>query len=199
RLMQIPLFAPRRDVPPNTRPAHARGREVAALLLWIGAVFVALGLASLDSGDWVGPVGTSCARGLVSCVGVIAWALPVELVLLGIPFVRGKDSLITPARIAGDLLMAVLAAALVQVGHGPGGLVGELFGELMRSLFSTIGSFLVGFASIGLVLIARASFSFIALMRFLGRTSSTVGEKTKSGAQRALEAWRAARELELQE
>src|SRR5581483_1434779 len=60
-------------------------------------------------------------------------------------------------------------------------------------------SFLVGFASIGLVLIARASFSFIALMRFLGRTSSTVGEKTKSGAQRALEAWRAARELELQE
>jgi S-DNA-T family DNA segregation ATPase FtsK/SpoIIIE len=200
--MQIPLFAPRRsdrDMPSNTRPAHARGREIAALLLWIGAVFLALGLASLDAGDWVGPVGAGCARALEGGFGKIAWALPVELVLLGIPFVRGKDSLITPARLAGDLLMAVLAAALFQVGHGPGGLVGELFGELMRSLFSTIGSFLVGFASIGLVLIARASFSFIALMRFVGRTSSRFGDKTKEGVQHALEAWRAARELELQE
>src|SRR5258708_4820629 len=95
--------------------------------------------------------------------------------------------------------MGVLAAALVQVGRGQSGLVGELFGELMRSLFSTIGSFLVGFASIGLVLIARASFSFIALMRFVGRFSTKVGGGAKNGAQRALEGWRAAREIELEE
>src|SRR2546423_1510877 len=79
--MQIPLFAPRRDVPANTRPAHARGREIAALLLWIGALFLGLGLASLDGGDWVGPVGTAFAHGLVSCVGVIAWALPGQRAL----------------------------------------------------------------------------------------------------------------------
>ena len=48
-------------------------------------------------------------------------------------------------------------------------MVGELFGEIARSLFSTVGSFLVGFALVGLILIGRASFSFIALMRAIAR------------------------------
>ncbi len=209
--MGLPLFAPRRppvdgaptQLPPNTRlptvvgqgaAAYPRGREVAALLLWTGAVFLALALASY-SGDpgalpvdaanrappganWVGSVGELSARGLVSLVGIVAWSVPFELVLLGIPFVRGKKSLITPARISGDLLIVLLATALVQVGwpektafghHTASGAVGELFGELARALFSTVGSFLVGFAALGLILIARASFSFIALVRAIGR------------------------------
>src|SRR5262249_29694690 len=128
--------------------------------------------------DWVGPVGAACARAIVSLIGVIGWVIPLELVLLGFPFVRGKKSLVTPARLAGDLLLVVIAAALVQVvwkdalafGRQPAaGLVGETFGELARSLFSTIGSFLVGFACLGLLLIARASFSFIAMMHAIGR------------------------------
>jgi S-DNA-T family DNA segregation ATPase FtsK/SpoIIIE len=186
---------------------------VAALLLWLGALFLALGLASFESGpglpstggDWVGPVGAAVARALVAAVGFVAWAVPAELVLLGIPFVRGKPSLVTPARVAGDFLIGLLAAALVQVGwpgrHAFGaytasGAVGELFGELMRSLFSTMGSFLVGFALLGLILIARASFSFIALMRWLARLGVTGAAKTASATRTVADAWRTARELE---
>ena len=33
-----------------------------------------------------------------------------------------------------------------------GGTFGELFGEVLRSLFSTVGSYLVGFALLGLIL-----------------------------------------------
>src|SRR6185312_15712366 len=159
------LFLPRppeNEAPANVKvrivgsgAAHARGREAIALVLWMSAAFLTLALASYGAGsNWVGPVGEACGGALVWLVGVVAWAIPIELVLLGIPFVRHRDSLATPARLAGDLLMAILAAALVQVGwagatafqgHLAAGAVGELFGEVARSLFSTIGSFLVGF------------------------------------------------------
>ncbi|MCH2109360.1 MAG: DNA translocase FtsK, partial [Polyangiaceae bacterium] len=73
-------------------------------------------------------------------------------------------------RFASDLLLLVLSASLLQVafpgwtlfGRLPaGGNVGLFFGELLRGLFSTPGSFLVGLTVIGLLLIGRASFSFI--------------------------------------
>jgi len=185
--------------------AYGRGREVAALVLWTLAAFLALAVASYPAPNWVGPVGELCAHGLVSLVGVVAWALPLELLLLGIPFVRSKESAATPGRVAGDLLMAVVAAALVQVGWpgqtafggmASGGLVGELFGELARSLFSTAGSFLVGFACLGLVLIGRAAFSFIAFARLLARVATAVASWVAGATRAVREAWSQARALE---
>jgi S-DNA-T family DNA segregation ATPase FtsK/SpoIIIE len=155
--------------------------------------------------DWVGPVGQACARSLVTLLGWVAYAIPLEVLLLAIPFVVGKPNAATPARLAGDVLLAVVAAALIQVGwpsqlafghHSAAGLVGELFGELGRSLFSTIGSFLVGFACLGLILIARAAFSFILLVRAIGRWSAKGALGTAAGAKTVAEAWKTARELE---
>ena len=231
-----PVFAPRRASssflapPPNTRlpnvlgvqpQTFARGREVAALLLWTFAVFLSLALASY-AGDpsappitdgppqilgenWVGPVGAAVAKAFVTLVGVAAWVVPIEALLLGIPYVRGRKTNATPARLAGDLLMVVIGAALVQVGgpgnmafghHPAGGMIGELFGELARSLFSTVGSFLVGFALLGLILIGRATFSFIALVRWVGRLGTVSAEKTAIGARSVAGAWAKARELD---
>jgi S-DNA-T family DNA segregation ATPase FtsK/SpoIIIE len=127
------------------------------------------------------------------------------MILIGIPLVRGRPNVATPSRLSGDILMAIIASALVQVEwpareafghHGASGLVGELFGELARSLFSTVGSFLVGFASLGLILIARAAFSFIALMQALGRWSAKGAVGTATGAKTLADAWKTARELE---
>jgi S-DNA-T family DNA segregation ATPase FtsK/SpoIIIE len=212
---------------------YTRGREVAALLLWTVAVFLVLALASyagdpavalladasvppipgdtlpaviaIRGENWVGPVGESCARALVSLIGVIAWSIPLEFALLGVPFVRGRKSLITPARLAGDFLIVVLAAALVQVGgpgklafghHAASGAVGELFGELARSLFSTVGSFLVGFACLGLILIARATFSFIALMHAIAGGFVRAWLWTTGGVRSVAVAWNKARQIE---
>ncbi|HEX8796304.1 MAG TPA: DNA translocase FtsK [Polyangiaceae bacterium] len=185
--------------------AYGRAREVAALAAWTLAVFLALALASYPEANWVGPVGELCARGLVSLVGVVAWTLPVELVLLGIPLVRGKESAATPGRVAGDLLIVVVSAALVQVGWPgktafggaeAGGLVGELFGEVARSLFSTAGSFLVGFACLGLILIGRAAFSFIAFARLVARMATRAWAWTTDATRAVREAWAQARALE---
>ncbi len=233
-----PVFAPRHrasgpallSAPANTRmpsvlgtqpQTFARGREIAALLLWTFAVFLCLGLGSYagDPGvavvtdgppavigeNWVGPVGAAVARAFVTLVGVAAWVVPIEALLLGIPYVRGRKTNATPARLAGDLLMVVIGAALVQVGgsgkmafghHPAGGMIGELFGELARSLFSTIGSFLVGFSLLGLILISRAHFSFIALVKWVGRLGSVSAEKTATGARSVAGAWAKARELD---
>ena len=229
--MTTPPFAPMatrrallegtREAPPANLRTHgpkARGREVAALLLGTLGIFLVLALASyrgsppgadsnpaIQGADWVGPVGQACARGLVLLVGWVAWAVPVELLLLSIPFVTGKPNAATPARLAGDILLVVVGAALIQVGgpaqlafgrHSASGLVGELFGELGRSLFSTIGSFLVGFACLGLILIARAAFSFILLVRAIGRWSAKGALGTAAGAKTVADAWKTARELE---
>ncbi len=234
--MTLPLFAPRPTsadpsrLAPNTRTpsvlgrgaaAYGRTREVAALVLWTLALFLALALASYQgdsSGvvvspgtgghagqDWVGPVGALCARGLVTLVGVVAWALPLELFVLGIPLVRGKESAATPGRFAGDLLLAIVTAALVQVGspgrtafgsHPAAGAVGELFGEVGRSLFSTAGSFLVGFACLGLILIGRAAFSFIALARLVARLAKGMAEHAVGLWTAVRTAWREARAIE---
>jgi S-DNA-T family DNA segregation ATPase FtsK/SpoIIIE len=232
--MAFSVFAPRPTsgepprVPANTRTpsvlgrgaaAYGRKHEVAALLLWTLALFLVLALATYrgdPSGstqvpptpagpDIVGPVGEAVARALVSLLGVVGWTLPLELCLLGIPLVRGRPSPLTPGRVAGDLLIVVVTAALVQVGgpghvafgtHPAGGLVGELFGELGRSLFSTAGSFLVGFACLGLILIGRAAFSFIALARLTARAAARLGAWMVAAARAVARAWAEARELE---
>ncbi len=213
---------------PNTRVPTVLGRgagaygpyrEAAALVLWALALFLVLALASYrgdpaglgataptpPGGDWVGPVGSFCASALVSLVGVAAWGLPLELIILGVPFVRGKPTAATPGRVAGDLLLAVLTAALVQVGspgrlafgtHSAAGIVGELFGELARSLFSTAGSFLVGFSCLGLILIGRAAFSFIALTRLLARVGTDAATRTTAATHAVAGAWSQARALE---
>src|SRR5260370_23762306 len=107
--------------------AYSRAREVAALGLWTAALFLALALASYRGDgagtalstptpagpDWVGPVGALCARGLVLLVGVVAWGLPLELFLLGVPPGRGKPSPITPGRISRSLWMAGLTAPVI--------------------------------------------------------------------------------------
>jgi S-DNA-T family DNA segregation ATPase FtsK/SpoIIIE len=185
--------------------AYGRTREVAALVVWTLAIFLGLALASYPQPNWVGPVGEVFAGWLASLVGLVAWALPLELFLLGIPLVRGKESAATPGRIAGDLLIAVVAAALVEVGspgrtafgtQPSGGLIGELFGELARSLFSTAGSFLVGFACLGLILIGRATFSFIALARLVARLATQLAAWVAGVSQALGDAWKQARALD---
>src|ERR1041385_6432313 len=192
--MSVHLFTPRRpssagaaalggridgDDPPGSVLSGAKSREAASLLLAVAAVYLALALAGvhIDPNDaavtgngWVGPVGASIGGILARGFGLIAWLAPVELVLVAMPLFR-KQRLTAPSlRIAGDLVAAVMLAALLHVaapdllvfGRLPsGGNVGVFFGELMQALFSAVGSFLVGGTIVGLILIGRSQFSFI--------------------------------------
>jgi DNA segregation ATPase FtsK/SpoIIIE, S-DNA-T family len=165
--------------PTSRRLERTRGAEAWALILFAAATFLTLALSTarfhpedptVHGADWMGAVGGSLARVLIEGFGAAAWWVPVELFLIGAPLLRGRRPELVGLRVAGDLLVLVLVASLLQVavpgwlvfGHGlAGGNVGLFFGELMRGLFSAPGSFLVGSTAIGLIFIGRSSFSFI--------------------------------------
>ncbi len=223
--MGVRLFSPRPATLPSTDssarsepgPSYGRFREAAALLLFAGAAFLLLALlsfrmdpddAAVHGSDWVGAAGAAAARLLVQGFGVVAWLSPLELGLIGRPLIRGRLPENLGLRVAGDLVVAIILAALAQValpdavsfGHAPfAGNVGLLFGEMMREAFSTAGSFLVGPTAVGLILIGRSSFSFIAfshrVMALLTRLSAALTEL----AARLRGAWREARALRRKE
>ena len=187
--------------------------ETAALLLFTGAAFLFLALVTarvdpldpaVHGSNWVGPVGGNVAALLIQGFGLVAWLLPLEIALCGAPLFRGQWPHALGLRVAGDLVVAIVLSALVQValpeaivfGNAPAaGNVGLLFGELMREAFSTLGSFLVALTIVGLILIGRASFSFIAgcqraleLLRLLALRLEALFKRTTS-------AWSEARKL----
>ncbi len=161
------------------RPTRTRGAEAWALILFAGSTFLTLALATaryhaddptVSGSDWMGAAGAFVAGILIRGFGAAAWWIPMELLFIGAPLLRGKRPDVVGLRLAGDLLILVLTASLLQVAMPEwevfgqarsGGNVGLFFGELMRGLFSAPGSFLVGLTGIGLILIGRSSFSFI--------------------------------------
>src|SRR5690349_12092882 len=84
---------------PGGQGFHGRLAEAAALLLFFGAAFLALALASYSvdpfdptqhGSDLAGATGALIAGFLVQGFGVVAWLLPVDLALLGAPLFRGR-------------------------------------------------------------------------------------------------------------
>jgi S-DNA-T family DNA segregation ATPase FtsK/SpoIIIE len=179
--MGVRLFSPRVGQGGGDRsPSSSRslGREAAALCLLMVALYLALALASLELGpdgsivpdhNWMGPVGAGIARLLAGGFGVVAWLVPIESVLMATPLLRQRPMQPLGVRLAGDLLLGIIIASLIQVALPDtsyealpvGGNVGSLFGGLMKDLFSEWGSFLVGITAAALLLIARSAFSFI--------------------------------------
>jgi DNA segregation ATPase FtsK/SpoIIIE, S-DNA-T family len=184
-------------------------------LLLATAVYLALALASLappaagledPDGNWVGPVGAWLAQAFVTSFGAAAWLLPLELVLMAAPAFRDERprAATLGSRLAGDLVLWILLASLLHVAlpdslyqeRGPfGGNVGLFFGEILRALFSTLGSFLVGGTAVALLLIARSTFSFI---EWCDRAAVALRRLRRVALQwlaRVARAWREARRL----
>jgi len=187
--------------------------ETAALLLFTGAAFLFFALAtarvdpldiSVHGSNWMGPVGASVAAALIQGFGLVAWLLPLEIALCGAPLFRGQRPHALGLRVAGDLVVAIVLSALVQVaapeavvfGNAPAaGNVGLLFGELMREAFSTLGSFLVALTIVGLILIGRASFSFIAGCQRALELARLLALRLEALLRRTTGAWTEARKL----
>jgi DNA segregation ATPase FtsK/SpoIIIE-like protein len=223
--MGVRLFSPRNalEAESSLQPAghdgssgprfHGRLLEAAALLLFFGAAFLALSLCSyrldpfdpsVHGADLAGATGAAIAAVLVQGFGVVAWLLPLDLALLGAPLFRGRAPQSLGYRVAADVLVGVILAALVQVAApeltafgavAAAGNVGMLFGELSRQAFSTLGSFLVGLTCVGLILIGRSSFSFIVWCQRSSDGLALLVRRVGAYLARAFAAWAEARAL----
>ncbi len=198
----------------GAKAAHSYAREAAALLLLASALYVTLALASFRGdpmrievvgADWVGPVGAAFAGVLVQTVGVCAWLVPLDLALFAGPLLQGKPAKVTLVRVSGDLVVLVVVAALLHVAFPAsvafgamalGGAAGELFGEVMRALFSTLGSYIVGLTVVSLILIGRAAFSIIDWAQRAERRARSLRERGEGGLRAIVGAWDQARELD---
>ena len=97
--MGVRLFSPRigATAGATTRRAGSRvGQEAAAVVLVAAACYLALALGSLEQiegqdGNWVGPVGAWLASLLAGAFGIVAWLLPLELVLIAAPLIRHRE------------------------------------------------------------------------------------------------------------
>ena len=181
--------------------------------MFAGSLFLSLALASyrvdpsdpsLSGSNWAGAAGAALAAILVQGFGIVAWLVPLDLAFFAAPLFKGRRAEAVGLRIAGDLLVAIVLSALVQVAAPDAiafraapaaGNVGMLFGELMRELFSTVGSFLVGPTLVALILIGRASFSFIDWSRRTLAWLERLLARAVSGLSRVTCAWREARAL----
>ncbi|WP_437778509.1 DNA translocase FtsK 4TM domain-containing protein [Sorangium sp. So ce1097] len=199
---------------PAAPRGHSYARDATALVLLVSALYSALALASfradplrpeLSGEDWVGPVGAALAGASVEAVGVIAWFVPLELALLAMPLLGAKRSIASLFRLSGDIVVVVVLAALAHVafpqavafGAMPlGGAVGELFGEVLRALFSNIGSYIIGLTVVALILMGRATFSFIELAHRAEQLAIAIAARVAGWARALFGAWAAARDLE---
>ncbi|WP_437588770.1 DNA translocase FtsK 4TM domain-containing protein [Sorangium sp. So ce1000] len=201
---------------PAAPPAHGYARDAAALVLLVSALYSALALASfradplrpeVSGDDWVGPVGAALAGASIEAIGVIAWFVPLELALLAMPLLGAKRSIASLFRLSGDIVVVIVLAALAHVafpravafGAMPiGGAVGELFGEVLRALFSNIGSYIIGLTIVALILMGRATFSFIELAHRAEQLAIAIAARVAGWARALFGAWAAARDMERQ-
>ncbi len=224
-MQNAPLFTPQRlrneslrkgdneNLRKTDGPPPSRKREVLALGFATMAILAALSLASYRQGanheavgeNWIGPVGEFVASCLVQLFGVMAWAIPFEAFLLSFPFIFRSHESPKLVKHAGDVLVVFVLAALIHVAHPTAhsfgeapiaGVLGEVFGELSRSLFSTIGSYVVGLSLLGFLFIMRARFSFVRLVTRVSEVGAKGAVGTAKGAREVKEAWQKARDIE---
>ncbi|MEM1415610.1 MAG: DNA translocase FtsK 4TM domain-containing protein, partial [Myxococcota bacterium] len=154
-----------------------RRREVAGIVAGAATALLALALFSYDarSGEnLVGPVGIGLAGAFVGAFGVAAWVLPVELGLTALRFFRGRTTPLGVATAASTLVLVLVGCALVHLllpetrvhgDHLPGGALGEVVGELLRSMLGLVGAAIVCITILLVTLVLRLPMSLASAGR----------------------------------
>ena len=188
-----------------------RRHEVLGILSGAATVLLGLSLFSYDARggeNWIGPVGESVAGIAASAFGAAAWVIPFELTLLTIRLFQRRRSPVGLAHLASTLVIVLVGCAMVHLampgqevlgGHLPGGMFGEVLGEVLRSLLGLVGAFVVGAAVILVTMVLRTSFSIVGAARTVLGGAVAGGRAAREWTSSVWEAWQEAREIERRE
>ncbi|MCA9579528.1 MAG: DNA translocase FtsK 4TM domain-containing protein, partial [Myxococcales bacterium] len=196
---------------PAVDPGLGRRHEVLGIFAATWALLMGLSLWSYDAagGDnLVGPVGTGICSALATAFGVAACLLPIELGLAARRLFSGRRGLLGAATIASTLVIVFIGCALLHLampdeqvfgGHLPGGRIGEVLGEVLRSLFGLAGAVVLGFAILLITLVLRTPVSVVDAARIAAGASTRAFVRVRDGLTAVAEAWREAKALEAAE
>ena len=146
-----------------------RRYEVLGIVALACTLLVALSLFSYGaeaSHNWIGAVGHGLANALTMAFGLAAWVVPFELATFTFRLFAHRPSPLGWANWAAMVVLLLVGCALVHLGlpevrvfegQLPGGLLGEVLGELLRSLFGLVGAFVVGTAILLTTLVLRTT------------------------------------------
>ena len=137
---------------------------------------VALSGAAAESGETanlIGPVGAHFADLLLTLLGMGAFLLSLTLGLTGLAMLFNRSLELGLRDVLGYLLFLPASSSLLQLcftgqrflDHLPGGLLGELLGEVARSLLGTVGASLLGWTLVLISLMVVTRLSLAALLR----------------------------------
>ena len=188
-----------------------RRQDVLAILALTATVLLTLALVSYDArngaANLVGPVGHRFARALMLAFGLVAWFLPLEGGLLTWRLFRRRSAMLGVATMASTLVLVVMGAALGHLliepkaiwGASPGGAVGELLGEVLRSLIGFYGTVIIGFAILGTAVILRTPWTLEEAVQACARLGHAAWAKVRDLFVALREAWAEAREIHEEE
>jgi S-DNA-T family DNA segregation ATPase FtsK/SpoIIIE len=190
---------------------EGRRQDVLAILSLTATVLLTLALISYDarsgSANLVGPVGHRLARTLMLAFGLVAWFLPLEGSLLTFRLFRRRSAMLGMATMASTLALVVMGASLAHLliepqavwGASPGGAVGELLGEVLRSLLGFYGTVIIGFAILATAVVLRTPWTLEETAQWFVHLGHTVWARIGSVFAALREAWTEAREIHEEE
>ncbi|MDB4975286.1 MAG: Cell division protein FtsK [Myxococcaceae bacterium] len=193
--------------------APSRRREVLGIFSAALTALTILSLCSYDaraeSANLVGAFGFGLGNLLTVAFGVTAWIIPFELAAFTGRLFAARPSPLGLANLAAMMVLLFVGCALIHLGlpetrvfggQLPGGTLGSVFGELLRSLFGFAGAFVVGVSVLLVTLVLRTTVSVTGMtyksISAVGGRFLTSLNAAKSGIGGIADAWREAKELE---
>jgi len=153
-----------------------RRHEVLGIVAAAAAVLFGLALASYDARsteNLAGPVGAGLAGTVVAAFGITAWLLPFELAAASVRLFRGRGAILGVATVVSTLVFTLVGCSLLHLalegtevhgGHLPGGLLGEVLGEVLRSLFGTAGAYVLTISVLLITLVLRTRLTITGMI-----------------------------------
>src|SRR6185436_10763251 len=146
---------------PRQGSSAGRRREVIGVVSLGAAIFMLIAVVSLQAGQLVmGPFGRQVASLFYGLAGVCGYFLIALAVVAAIRTLIEREPIMPIVIVIGAVIGIVSLAILAHLvaagyrvaGHGPGGAIGEHFGEILRAVVSTAGTALL--ALVGLAVAA---------------------------------------------
>ncbi|MEZ4288478.1 MAG: DNA translocase FtsK 4TM domain-containing protein [Polyangiales bacterium] len=183
--------------------------EVLGIVALAVAVLLTLALGAYQFqflSNPIGPFGQRFGYTATAALGLTAWLLPLEGFLLSWRLFRQQPTNLGFGALFSSIAFVIVGCALMQLAMGSnpviddhlaGGVVGEFFGEVFRSIFGTVGSAIVCGTVLVAMLIIRTPFSLKQTLDAVLRLARGIGAACSHAVTSLIDAWREARDVDL--